>query len=434
MEARDPQSDFIKPRPPSRKLALLGFIVVALVLHLPLLVLPSDWLFKPKPASSNKKRVVYIQRFSRQRNAIRRKQRQKVLLKRRNKRMRPPRPVKKRKEPPKKRKKPKKIKGQIVDVAPTPDDRPPERTKFLSEYNTRVKKQTISRHRKLKYKMATSRLLKKGRPVRQQRRPLIASRIVAKRSPYRRLRLTVPRPAPRPRPTKRAPRKPKAKRTKQRKLPRVKRRRKLALPKSKKGTYKSAPKRFPIRGQKKRLSFNVGPLRLDPSLKVQPTTPGPSPQIPQRIDLRPNFGTLSRISGAPAPDHVKGIKEGDATLLNTKRYIYASFFNRVKKQVAQHWSPNTVYRRRDPYGNVYGVRSRSTTLYIELKKNGELTKVSVVRSCGLSFLDREAMRAFKAAHPFPNPPQALAGKDGKIRFKFNFYLQVSSRPGFPLFR
>lgn len=423
MNARNTSPSLSKGMQPGSPRAVAFFTLFALLLHLPLYFIPESWLFSKSKLQKRKRRVVYVSRMTRQ--GPRRYQKMKRKLRKNSRRMA------QRKQEKKKKKKPKKPKGQIVDLAPTPNDKPPERARFLSEYNTNVKKQSISKFRKLKYKMAMNKptRLKKYKPSKKRANK---RRKVAMRVPQRMRIQDRPKKAPKPRkrpPTKRALA-----------IPKVKRQRRAAMPKSKKGTRRSLPDRPSIQGRGRKLSLNLGPpLKIDPSLKPIPnqndtgkgTHSNPSPGT---INLRPDFGTLSRIEGNPAPDHVTGVKEGDQTLLNSRRYVYASFFNRVKQQVAQHWNPNLVYRRRDPYGNVYGVKDRHTTLKVILTKGGKLRKVFVVNSSGLKFLDREAMRAFRQAQPFPNPPEGLIDKDGNIQFKFGFFLQISSPPKMLFFR
>ena len=87
------------------------------------------------------------------------------------------------------------------------------------------------------------------------------------------------------------------------------------------------------------------------------------------------------------------------------------------------------YRRRDPTGNIYGVRDRATLLTIQLAPDGRLTSVQVRNSSGVDFLDSVAVEAFKMAEPFPNPPTGIQDEDGSIRFNFQF---VVMRPRGPL--
>jgi TonB family protein len=152
-------------------------------------------------------------------------------------------------------------------------------------------------------------------------------------------------------------------------------------------------------------------------------------------DTRLSDKALSKAIGAPFPDYLENVPEGEKTLLNTKRWRFASFFNRVKRAVAQQWHPGRVYRQHDPTGNVYGFRSRLTVLKVTLDSKGAIKKVTLRKPCGLGFLDDEAVRAFKAAGPFPNPPRRLVDKEtGLITFSFGFLFEITRGPNFRIFR
>jgi TonB family protein len=102
--------------------------------------------------------------------------------------------------------------------------------------------------------------------------------------------------------------------------------------------------------------------------------------------------------------------------------------------VAQNWHPDRVYLQRDPRGNVYGTRDRITVLRVELQKDGSVSRIYVQQGCGVDFLDDEAVRAFKAAQPFPNPPSGLVD-GGNNRFSFGFHFQIGgSRERWRIFR
>ena len=123
--------------------------------------------------------------------------------------------------------------------------------------------------------------------------------------------------------------------------------------------------------------------------------------------LMPSEEQLARAIGGGTQDALKDVDDGDETALNSKRWRFASFFNRVKRQVAEHWHPDEVYRQRDPTGAVYGRQNRYTELRIQLKPDGRLGNVALAQPSGLEFLDDEAIEAFKEAEPFPNPPRQL---------------------------
>ena len=105
----------------------------------------------------------------------------------------------------------------------------------------------------------------------------------------------------------------------------------------------------------------------------------------------------------------------------------------MKRQVAEHWHPDEVYRQRDPTGAVYGRRNRYTELRIQLKPDGRLSNVALAQPSGLEFLDDEAVEAFKEAEPFPNPPRQLI-ENGTINFGFGFLFDLNGPPQMRWFR
>jgi len=149
--------------------------------------------------------------------------------------------------------------------------------------------------------------------------------------------------------------------------------------------------------------------------------------------LTPSEEQLARAVGSGTQDALKDIDDGEDTALNSKRWKFASFFNRVKKQVADHWHPEEAYRRGDPTGSVYGSKNRLTVLRVQLKPDGSLANVALEQPSGVEFLDDEAIEAFKQAQPFPNPPLQLV-EQGMINFRFGFLFELSGAPRMRLFR
>lgn len=121
--------------------------------------------------------------------------------------------------------------------------------------------------------------------------------------------------------------------------------------------------------------------------------------------------------------------EGDVTLVNSRSFKFWAFFDSVKSQVKAEWDPGTVHRSRDPYGKVYGAKDRYTILGVVLNSDGAIQQLEVVHKSGLDFLDEEAVRAFQAAGPFPNPPAGLIDDSGRIVFRFGFLLEFGSSTG-----
>lgn len=138
---------------------------------------------------------------------------------------------------------------------------------------------------------------------------------------------------------------------------------------------------------------------------------------------------LQALSGSPGGnDYLPDVDdEGATNLLNTRKFRYWDFFQRVKDRVGQEWEPGKVWHERDPTGQRYGVKNRLTVLRVTLDPEGALKQLRVAKECGLDFLDDEARRAFTAASPFPNPPSGLRNDHGEIEFQFGFLFEISSQ-------
>ncbi len=262
-------------------------------------------------------------------------------------------------------------KKQVVTIVPPRREARPRKAHFLSEFDSSVRKETKARHRRL------GSLLTQGSARRVETKPK-TSRAVERQL----------RPAPDPltmRPEERPGR---------------------PLPEE----SGQQPKGKPAPRHRPKPRLTLADLRLTP-------------------------GALRNAVGSAFPDALTDVPDGSQTLLNTKRWRFSSFFNRVKRAVAQHWHPDLVYKQRDPTGKRYGYRSRLTVVRVWLHPDGRLKNVVLLRSCGLPFLDEEAMRAFRAAAPFPNPPKRLVeSRTGLITFRFGFLFEIVQGPILRIFR
>lgn len=124
--------------------------------------------------------------------------------------------------------------------------------------------------------------------------------------------------------------------------------------------------------------------------------------------------------GAPNDD-LRNVDPGDGTYLNTREWKYAAFFNRVKQAVSARWDPNGKVRAKDPSGRRTSFGDKVTVLGVTLRPDGTIADIFVQKTCGVDWLDQEAINAFERAQPFTNPPPGLV-EDGYIRFNFGFSL------------
>jgi TonB family protein len=153
------------------------------------------------------------------------------------------------------------------------------------------------------------------------------------------------------------------------------------------------------------------------------------------LELSPSYAAMSDALGGAGLDHLRGLDEGEQSLLSTARWRHAPFFQRVKEQVEQYWHPNVAFLRHDPGGHVYGYRDRETVVRVVLHADGRLERAYVIRPSGAFFLDDEALQSIEKAAPFPNPPRGLVDENNqRIVFTFGFTVEVGEQPIFRLRR
>jgi len=128
-----------------------------------------------------------------------------------------------------------------------------------------------------------------------------------------------------------------------------------------------------------------------------------------------------KVSGSPSNDLVDA-KVGDRMSLNTREVVYAAYINRIKRVVSFYWNqnldnlPRTIRLSRSRY---------DTVVYVVLDDQGGLESVEVTDTCGEDLLDDAVVQAFRSAGPFPNPPEALISKDGRVHLDdMGFTVQV----------
>lgn len=126
---------------------------------------------------------------------------------------------------------------------------------------------------------------------------------------------------------------------------------------------------------------------------------------------------------SPSNDYLKDIPEEDETALNARRFLYADYYNRIKQAVSYYWAPGKVLMVHDPGGNIFGAQDRYTKIEAVLDDRGKVVSIQVTRPSGADVLDREAVDAFKAAAPFPNPPAPLL-RNGRLSIQFGFYVNI----------
>jgi protein TonB len=125
-------------------------------------------------------------------------------------------------------------------------------------------------------------------------------------------------------------------------------------------------------------------------------------------------------------EYVKGFKEGEETMLNTKEFVFYGYFQRLRERLDRAWE---LSLRRQLTKYFYRGRQLAsemdyqTQLLVSLDSKGRIIRVQVVGASGTKDLDEAAVKAFNEAGPFPNPPQGLVQK-GEVHVRWDFVLKT----------
>lgn len=121
-------------------------------------------------------------------------------------------------------------------------------------------------------------------------------------------------------------------------------------------------------------------------------------------------------------------KDGVQTLLNTREFLYFSYYDRIRKRLDMYWGPTL----REQLGQYFrrGRTIASNTqkiakLLVVMSSDGTITKVEVLENSGIHEIDSSAVDAFNKAGPFPNPPKGIIDSDGNIRIRWDFVLETA---------
>ena len=128
--------------------------------------------------------------------------------------------------------------------------------------------------------------------------------------------------------------------------------------------------------------------------------------------------TSENLSGAPSNDRLLE-ERSNRTQLNAHAYKYASYMNQIRRLVNFFWQQNLDNLSGPLHKNRY-----ETVVSVEISENGELLSIEILAESGNTNVDQCVTKAFKAAGPFPAPPELLVKNGTVILPDFGFELQV----------
>jgi hypothetical protein len=135
------------------------------------------------------------------------------------------------------------------------------------------------------------------------------------------------------------------------------------------------------------------------------------------------LNSLAGISGNP--DLLKGIPDGEVTLLNAKADRFAVFVRRVALQVFSNLRNSNWYE----IGNLsQGLQTEEITVRAILDKNGKFESFEMLESSKVEIFDKALKRSVSKGAWDRNPPQAALTPEGKINFIFKAKAWVNGSP------
>jgi TonB family protein len=126
-------------------------------------------------------------------------------------------------------------------------------------------------------------------------------------------------------------------------------------------------------------------------------------------------------------DYLKDQEESVETLLSTKEFVYYTFYNRIRAQLNQYWQSKVrekFLKLLHTGRNIASGDDKITKLLITLDRKGNLVRVQVLSDSGVKDLDDAAIEAFRAAAPFPNPPEGIVESDGTIKIRWDMIIET----------
>jgi protein TonB len=135
----------------------------------------------------------------------------------------------------------------------------------------------------------------------------------------------------------------------------------------------------------------------------------------------------SNDMGEKKNEYIKGLKESESTALNTREFVYFSYFQRIRQQLDLAWRPilrEEVYRVFRQGRSIATDKDHTTRTVVVINSAGEVVTVRVIEESGTRNLDEAAIRAFNQAGPFPNPPKGLITAGGTVEIRWDFILRT----------
>jgi TonB family protein len=129
-------------------------------------------------------------------------------------------------------------------------------------------------------------------------------------------------------------------------------------------------------------------------------------KAPQELDH-------ARIEQQESKQPQKGL---DTISLDTNDKRYSSYAKIIKERLMRHWTY--------PREAVENLMEGNVRVLFSMNKEGGLTRLEVIRTSAFDILDKEVLRAVRAAAPFPPFPESVRASRLSIRADFAYRLSA----------
>lgn len=263
--------------------------------------------------------------------------------------------------------------GELVDIAKPQEEKVPDRARYISQYNSSVKEETVAKKLPRKARVDAETSERDGNRGSQKPAPQVAAK----------------------------------------------------------------PPSAPERGDRETQEASPKPPARDLSyedLKLKPTDFSDlMPKEDKKVAMKEREGAareglrpdLNPKVGMPGPgdefvhDFMPNLKIGDKTYLNAMAFPDVQYFTRLKRIFRLRFNPGPPLRGYFA-GNRVVSGSVNVTMAVTVAANGQLKDLFVVKSSGIPSYDAEALRTVRESSPFSAPPAKIMDKDGTLRMSWSF--------------
>ena len=132
------------------------------------------------------------------------------------------------------------------------------------------------------------------------------------------------------------------------------------------------------------------------------------------VDPLANDQTADNLTKMVANQKKIPQKKEETISLNTKEQKYFPYTTIIKKRLAENWNY--------PQDAQENLMEGQSLIIFRLSRKGQLIDETISESAGYEILDQEAIRAIKAAAPFPPFPDSITATVLKIKVRFLYKL------------